>query len=181
MSGPKIDLRLTDVYRRGADELARYVLGHGGAARGAKALARALIAAHGRYAPENVSTAYGCELVELDLSIAIDEARAGKPVTDPGGDGRLVEPRLPIEEVSVLQAIECGFKIDWASGTRPEDELDFSLSAGARCGSPWLSFSAGPKDSRRYFRLHAKELIEAFLRRYDGEIEPATAEEEAGR
>ena len=70
-----IDLRQSEAYRNAVDTLARYVLGHGGTSKGSKKLAELVIAAHGRFAPENIATVFACELEVTNLQPAVEHAR----------------------------------------------------------------------------------------------------------
>jgi hypothetical protein len=64
---------------------------------------------------------------------------------------------LKLTEISTMQSIVSGFRINWIEGTA-EDGTDISLDVGAGCGSPWGTFTYKKDGVTRNYRFDAREL-----------------------
>lgn len=70
---------------------------------------------------------------------------------------------VELEEIDLLTAIECGFRVSWLEG-KVGDRITVELCAGAGCGSPWLTVDVKTgDDDRRAFRIDARKIVEAVL------------------
>lgn len=66
-----------------------------------------------------------------------------------------------LQEVTVEDAIRCGFKQEWISAEGQGEEI--TLTSGAGCGSPWLQLMVKKDNESRYFRYDMRDFISAAM------------------
>ncbi len=78
--------------------------------------------------------------------------------------------KLPVEEVTCMGAIECGFHTGCLSGTSEGDGVRISLDSGAGLGSPWLQVKIEREGfETRYFRSNMSDFLMSFCDNIDEE------------
>ena len=72
---------------------------------------------------------------------------------------------MKVEAITVKEAIECGFKQEWASGSEPDGlKREFELTVGAGLGNPWIQMTIERTgEEKKYYRMHASEVVQAFM------------------
>ena len=77
---------------------------------------------------------------------------------------------IVFEETDVTGSIECGFRVEHASGDNEGHE--FSLNTGAGLGSPWITF----RYKGRYFRYDVRDLVTKLVAHVDATDAPKPKE-----
>ena len=78
---------------------------------------------------------------------------------------------LDLEEIDVIKAIECGFKIDWLTLASEDRHVEIRLYAGAGCGNTWIQVGYKEGKDNKYYRLDVSKIAE-----FVGDLHASTEE-----